>query len=42
LRHGVEEALRENLPGFVAIDVAPDLPPPPPPPVLLQITTRPT
>ena len=42
LRHGVEEALRENLPGFVAIDVAPDLPPPPPAPVLLQITTRPT
>ncbi len=42
LRHGVEEALRENLPGFVSMDVAPDLPPPPPPPVLLQITTRPT
>lgn len=42
LRHGVEEALRENLPGFVALDIAPDLPPPPPPPVLLQITTRPT
>lgn len=42
LRHGIAEALRENLPGFVALDIAPDLPPPPPPPVLLQITTRPT
>jgi Fe-S cluster biogenesis protein NfuA len=44
LRHGVEEALRENLPGFVAMDVAPDdgaAPHPPPPQVLLQITPRP-
>lgn len=45
LRHGVEEALRENLPGFVAMDVAPDdgAPAhPPPTQVLLQITPRPT
>lgn len=45
LRHGVEEALRENLPGFVAIDVAPDdgAPShPPPTQALLQITPRPT
>lgn len=44
LRFGVEEALRENLPGFVAMDVAPDegaAPHPPPTQVLLQITTRP-
>jgi Fe-S cluster biogenesis protein NfuA len=44
LRHGVEEALRENLPGFVAMDVAPDdgaAPHPPPAQVLLQITPRP-
>ena len=44
LRHGVEEALRENLPGFVAMDVAPDdgAPAhPPPAPVLVQITRRP-
>lgn len=44
LRHGVEEALRENLPGFVAMDVEPDdgaaahLPPTQ---VLLQISPRP-
>jgi len=45
LRHGVEEALRENLPGFVAMDVAPDdgaAAHPPPAQVLLQITPRPT
>lgn len=45
LRHGVEEALREGLPGFVAMDVAPDdgaSPHPPPTQVLLQITPRPT
>jgi Fe-S cluster biogenesis protein NfuA len=45
LRHGVQEALRENLPGFVAMDVAPDdgAPAhPPPAPVLLQIIPRPT
>ncbi|MDQ6650429.1 MAG: NifU family protein [Actinomycetota bacterium] len=44
LRHGVEEALRENLPGFVAMDVAPDdgaTAHPPPAQVLLQITPRP-
>lgn len=44
LRHGVEEALRENLPGFVAMEVAPDdgAPAhPPPAQVLLQITPRP-
>lgn len=42
LRHGVEEALRENLPGFVAMDVAPDDGAAAhPPPVLLQITPRP-
>lgn len=44
LRHGVEEALRENLPGFVAMEVAPDdgAPAhPPPTQVLLQITPRP-
>lgn len=44
LRHGVEEALRENLPGFVAMDVAPDdgaAAHPPPTQVLLQITPRP-
>jgi len=44
LRHGVEEALRENLPGFVVMDVAPDdgAPAHPPPnQVLLQITPRP-
>ncbi len=43
LRHGVEEALRENLPGFVAMDVAPDTGTPhaPPTQVLLQITPRP-
>lgn len=45
LRFGVEEALRENLPGFVALDVEPDEATPHPPPaggpVLLQITDRP-
>lgn len=43
LRHGVEEALRENLPGFVAIDVEPDAAPehPPPTQALLQISPRP-
>jgi len=45
LRHGVEEALREGLPGFVAMDVAPDdgaAAHPPPTQVLLQITPRPS
>lgn len=45
LRHGVEEALRENLPGFVTMEVEPDdgaAPHPPPGRVLLQITPRPT
>jgi Fe-S cluster biogenesis protein NfuA len=43
LRHGVEEALRENLPGFVSMDVEPDIAAahPPPAQVLLQITPRP-
>jgi Fe-S cluster biogenesis protein NfuA len=44
LRSGVEEALREGLPGFVAMDVAPDdgaAAHPPPTQVLLQITPRP-
>lgn len=45
LRHGVEEALRENLPGFVSMDVAPDdgasAHAPPSNTVLLQITPRP-
>jgi len=44
LRHGVQEALRENLPGFVAMEVAPDdgAPAHPPPgQTLLQITPRP-
>ena len=44
LRHGVEEALREGLPGFVSMDVAPDdgaAAHPPPVQVLLQITPRP-
>ena len=45
LRHGVEEALREGLAGFVAMEVAPDdgAPAhPPPTQVLLQITPRPS
>ncbi len=45
LRYGVEEALRDNLPGFVAMDVAPDdgAPAhPPPTQVLLQIIPRPS
>ncbi len=44
LRFGVEEALREGLPGFVSMEVAPDdgAPSHPPPgTVLLQITPRP-
>ena len=44
LREGVEEALRTGLPGFVAIDVAPDDSEhshPPPGPTLLQIQPRP-
>lgn len=44
LRDGVEEALREGLPGFVAMEVAPDSGAPahpPPTQVLLQITPRP-
>lgn len=44
LRYGVEQALRENLPGFVAMEVAPDsraAAHPPPEPVLLQIQPRP-
>ncbi|CAN5311555.1 hypothetical protein BH20ACT5_BH20ACT5_15720 [soil metagenome] len=45
LREGVEEALRSGLPGFVAIDVEPDVaatPHPPPGPTLLQIQPRPS
>lgn len=43
LRHGIEEALRENMAGFVAMDVVPDDAPPhpPPAPVQLQKTRRP-
>ena len=44
LRDGVEEALRDGLPGFIAMDVAPDSGAPahpPPTQVLLQITPRP-
>lgn len=44
LREGVEEALRNGLPGFVATDVAPDEAThshPPPGPTLLQIQPRP-
>lgn len=44
LRDGVEEALREGFPGFVAIDVEPDdaaVSHPPPGPTLLQIQPRP-
>lgn len=39
LRHGVEEALRERFPGFVAMEVEEDDAPahPPPGPTLLQI-----
>jgi len=43
-RGSVTQALRENLPGFVAMDVAPDdgtAAHPPPTQVLLQITPRP-
>ncbi len=44
LRYGVEQALREDLPGFVGLDVVPDEVPshPPPTQVLLQITRRPS
>lgn len=43
LREGVEKALEERLPGFVALEVEPDDAPPHPPPgpTLLQIGTRP-
>ncbi len=44
LRNAVEEALRDGLPGFLAIDVAPDSGAPahpPPTQALLQITPRP-
>lgn len=44
LRNGVEEALRDGLPGFIEMDVAPDSGAPahpPPTQVLLQITPRP-
>ena len=43
LRRGVEEALREHLPGFAAMEVEEDdaLPHPPPGPTLLQIETQP-
>ncbi len=42
LRNGVEEALRDHLPGFVAMDVAPDDGAASHPPPLLQITSRPS
>jgi Fe-S cluster biogenesis protein NfuA len=43
LRHGIEEALREHLPGFAGMDVAEDEaePHPPPGPTLVQISARP-
>jgi len=43
LRRGVEEALREGMPGFVAMEVEEDdaLPHPPPGPTLLQIDAFP-
>jgi Fe-S cluster biogenesis protein NfuA len=44
LRDGIEEALRERYPGFVALDVAEDDAAPHPPPAgpaLVQITARP-
>ncbi len=44
LRYGVEDALRANMPGFVAMDVAPDdgaTPHAPPSQALLQIIPRP-
>lgn len=44
LRDGIATALRENLPGFVALDVVPGpaaAPHPPPTQALLQITPRP-
>lgn len=44
LREGVEEALRDGLPGFRALDVEPDTAVkahPPPGPTLLQIQPRP-
>jgi Fe-S cluster biogenesis protein NfuA len=43
LREGVEEALRDGLPGFQGLDVEPDTGPahPPPGPTLLQIQPRP-
>ncbi len=43
LRRGVEEALREGLPGFAAMEVEEDdaLPHPPPGPTLLQIQDAP-
>ncbi len=43
LRRGVEEALREHFPGFVAMEVEEDdaLPHPPPGPTLLQIEPLP-
>ncbi|MEP7020470.1 MAG: NifU family protein [Pseudonocardiales bacterium] len=44
LRDRVEEALRDGLPGFIAMEVAPDsgaAPHPPPTTTLLQISSRP-
>lgn len=44
LREGVEEALRDHLPGFVAMEVEADdgaAPHPPPRPVPVEITARP-
>lgn len=44
LREGVEESLRDGLPGFRGLDVEPDTAAahPPPGPTLLQIQPRPT
>jgi Fe-S cluster biogenesis protein NfuA len=42
LQHGIEEALREHLPGFVVLEVEPDdAPPHPPPGAPLDLTDLP-
>lgn len=44
LEHGIEEALREHLPGFVRVESEPDTAPrhPPPGPTLVEIGPRPS